>query len=107
MEGFEPVARTEDLPAGSLLGVKTAKGEHICLVNDRGTLRAVSGLCSHQEFPLDDGTLLPDGRLECAWHGTVFDLATGAPLQPPAEEAIAVYRVAVVNGMICVGARRK
>jgi 3-phenylpropionate/trans-cinnamate dioxygenase ferredoxin subunit len=106
MEGFEPVARAADLPAGALLGVKTSGGEHVCLVNDGGTIRAVSGLCSHQEFPLDDGTLLPNGRLECAWHGSQFDLATGAPLTPPAEEPIAVYRVTVIDGMICVGARR-
>jgi nitrite reductase/ring-hydroxylating ferredoxin subunit len=107
MEGYEPLVPADDLPPGALLAARTSAGEDVCLVNDRGTICAVAGHCSHQEFPLDDGTLLPDGRLECAWHGTVFDLATGAPLGPPAEEAIAVFRVAVVNGMICVGARRK
>ncbi len=106
MDGYEPLARVEDLPAGALLGVKTSGGEHVCLVNDRGTIHAVSGLCSHQEFPLDDGTLLTGGRIECAWHGSQFELVSGAPLTPPAEERIAVYRVMVIGGMVCVGARR-
>jgi 3-phenylpropionate/trans-cinnamate dioxygenase ferredoxin subunit len=106
MQGYEPLVRAEDLPLGTLLAARTSAGESVCLINDGGTIRAVAGHCSHQEFPLDDGTLLPGGRLECAWHGAQFDLTTGVPVHPPAEEPIAVYRVMVIGGMVCVGPRR-
>ena len=106
MEGYEPLVRASDLPDGALLGAVTSRGERVCLVNDGGRVHAVQALCSHQEFPLADGTVLPGGRLECAWHGAQFDLESGAPLHPPADEPIAVYDVAVRDGMICVGGRR-
>ena len=59
-------------------------------------------VCSHQAFPLSEGTLLPGGVLECAWHGARFDCRTGAPLSPPAEEPVERYTVDVHDGMIFV-----
>ena len=104
-DGYEPLARAEDLPVGALLGVTTARGEPVCLVNHDGQIHAVGGHCAHQGFPLADGTLLPNGRLECAWHGAQYDLRSGAPVHPPADEPIAVYDVTVRNGMVLVRAR--
>ncbi len=101
-DGYEALARADDVPAGTLLGVTTARGEPVCLVNDNGEIHAVAGQCAHQGFPLADGTLLPNGRLECAWHGAQYDLRSGAPLHPPADEPIAVYDVTLRDGMICV-----
>lgn len=103
---FEAVARMSELPAGSLRTVTTSRGERICLVNDNGSIHAIAAACSHQEFALAEGTILPGARLECAWHGAQFDLRTGVPVRPPATEPIAVYEVALEDGMVCVGGRR-
>lgn len=102
---FLPVARLSDLPDGTLLGVITAAGERVCLVNQDGEIHALGNNCTHQEFPISDGLLLPNGRIECAWHGAIFDCRTGAARRLPATDSLPVYAVKVENGQILVGDR--
>ena len=105
MDGFERVARVDDVPVGGMLGVRLSDGRRVCLVNHQGAIYAVSDVCTHQEFAMSDGTLLPNGRIECAWHGAQFDCRTGAPKHYPAEDPLPVYAVRVHDGEIWVGAR--
>ena len=102
---MEFVARVEDVAEGAMLSVQLRSGLRVCLANVAGRIVAVSDTCSHQEFPMSDGTVLPDGTLECAWHGARFDPDTGAPLRPPATEPLPVYEVKVESGEIHVGRR--
>jgi len=105
-EGFEPVVRVSDLPLGSLRTVVTPRGKRICVVHrDDGRIHAIAGVCTHRHFPLAEGTILPGDRLECAWHGAQFDLATGAVLNPPAVDPIAVFDVELADGMVCIRSR--
>ena len=104
--GAEAVARVSDLPVGSLRTVTTSRGERICLANHDGDIHAVAAVCSHQQYELEEGAILPGARLECAWHGAQFDLHTGAPLRHPALDPIAVFEVTLRDGMVCVGERR-
>lgn len=97
-----PVASVADVPPGTLRPVTLASGTRVCLANIDGEIVAVRDVCSHQAFPLSEGTLLPGGILECAWHGARFDCRTGAVVKPPAEEPIARYAVTVRDGMIYV-----
>jgi nitrite reductase/ring-hydroxylating ferredoxin subunit len=101
-DGFEALAPAAELLAGTLLGVTTSRGERVCLVNDGGVIHALAGHCAHRGYLLAEGTLLPGGRIECVWHGAQYDLRTGAPVHPPAEAPVAVYAVAVRDGMVCV-----
>ncbi len=105
-EDFEPVARLMDVPVGELVGVAKSDGERICLANVNGEIMAVSDMCTHQDFSLCPGTLLPDATIECAWHGARFSLRNGRALRAPAELALPVYQVRVVNGAILVGGRK-
>jgi len=105
MDEYEALARIDQLPEGALLAVVTSAGERLVLANDGSAIRAVQALCPHQEFPLADGSVLPGGRIECAWHGAQYDLRTGKPLHHPAEHTLVTYRVAVRDGMILVGPR--
>lgn len=100
---FELVAHVEDVPEGGLVGVVKADGERVCLLNHRGEIHAVADNCTHQDFPMSEGTLLPDGRIECAWHGAVFDCRSGAVKHPPATERLPVFAVRIVDGKIYVG----
>jgi nitrite reductase/ring-hydroxylating ferredoxin subunit len=54
---------------------------------------------------MSSGAVLSGGRIECGWHGTVYDCCTGAVERGPATEPIAVYEVSVVDGAIHVGGR--
>jgi 3-phenylpropionate/trans-cinnamate dioxygenase ferredoxin subunit len=75
--------------------------EAMLLVHLGGSVRAVQGVCSHEYFELDKGFLTGDS-LTCALHLSRFELISGEPLDPPADEPLAVYPVAVENGRIVV-----
>ena len=94
-----PVARVEDLPAGTMLMVQV-DATHILLVHDsQGGLHATQGICTHEYFELDKG-FLTDVTLTCALHLSRFDLETGEALDPPAELPLALYPVSVEDGQI-------
>jgi nitrite reductase/ring-hydroxylating ferredoxin subunit/uncharacterized membrane protein len=48
--------------------------------------------CTHRGASLADGVLMC-GTVQCPWHGSQFDVASGEVRAGPAEECIAVYRV--------------
>ena len=75
--------------------------EPLLLVNVGGIVRAVQGICSHEYFELDRGFLTADS-LTCALHLSRFDLVSGEPLDPPADEPLAVYPVTIEDGRIIV-----
>jgi nitrite reductase/ring-hydroxylating ferredoxin subunit len=104
---FHEVAKLEDLAEGDLLAVRTASGEPVCIVKHRGEIHAVSDCCTHSEFPISDGSLRPDGSLECTWHGALFDCRTGAVRRGPAEDPLPVYEVKVEGSKVLVGRRKR
>jgi nitrite reductase/ring-hydroxylating ferredoxin subunit len=89
-----PVARTADLPEGTMLMVQV-DGVNILLVNQDG-LHALQGTCSHEYFELDQGFLSHDA-VTCALHLSRFALSDGEALDPPADMPLARYE-AVVEG---------
>lgn len=95
---YVTAASLDDVAPGKKVPV-LLNGVEILLCNDAGTIHAVAALCSHAEQSLECG-LMRHGWLACPIHGARFDLETGAPLNPPASEPIAVYPVRVVDGMI-------
>ena len=99
------VAEAAALPPGELLGVTLPDGTSVCLYNDRGTIGAIGGMCTHGQFAMSDGVLIGDGTVECVWHGARFDCRTGAVRRFPATEPLPVYRVQVESGRILVGPR--
>jgi nitrite reductase/ring-hydroxylating ferredoxin subunit len=74
-------------------------GKAILVVNRGGTLYAVDGVCTHEYCELDRGFVAPTGAatatITCPLHLSRFDLLTGAPLDPPAEEPLTVHTVSV------------
>ena len=106
-EDFEVLADVDDVPENGVHGVRKANGERICLVNVGGRITALHDVCSHQDFPLSEGHVLPTGELECVWHGARFDPCTGAARQLPACEPVPVYEVRVEGGRVLVGPKRR
>lgn len=101
-DGFVPVIALADLPEDTLLAAQLPDGTPLCLARVDGAVHAVHDCCTHQSFPMSAGELLPDGSLECAWHGARFDPVTGQPRRGPACEALRVYRVLVLDGIVHV-----
>ncbi|HKO16434.1 MAG TPA: Rieske 2Fe-2S domain-containing protein [Gemmatimonadaceae bacterium] len=103
---LEHLADVDEVPEGTLLGVRNAAGEEICLFNHRGTIGAVGDICTHAEFLMSDGLLRGDGTIECAWHGARFQCRSGAVCRGPAVDPLPVYEVRVEDGRVLVGRRR-
>jgi 3-phenylpropionate/trans-cinnamate dioxygenase ferredoxin component len=95
---FRPALPLADLPPGEKTTVELA-GVPVLLVNDGGEVRAVENRCSHMDSPLDCGRVRL-GWISCPAHGARFDLVTGAALTGPASEAVPVFAVRVIEGMI-------
>jgi nitrite reductase/ring-hydroxylating ferredoxin subunit len=93
MPEWVTVAKTGDLPEGEIIG--TAVGGHDLLVaNVGGRYRAIGSTCTHEGGPLAEGDLY-DSIVTCPWHGSEFDVETGAVETPPATEPQPVYEVRV------------
>jgi 3-phenylpropionate/trans-cinnamate dioxygenase ferredoxin component len=103
--GFEPVGSVSDLAEGVALQRVLSSGEAVCLIRHRNEVSAVSDICTHQHFSMSQGDVLPDGSLQCAWHGARFDCRTGEVRQGPAESPLPVYEVRIEGDAILIGPR--
>ncbi len=102
-DGFEKLASIDDIPDDGVLGVVKSDGQRICLIRSQGKVSAVSNTCTHQEFEMSLGDVLPDGTIQCAWHGARFDCATGAVRQGPALFPLPTFEVRIDGSSVLVG----
>ena len=91
----------DEVPEGTMKMAWVDGTDQVLVVNTGGEISAVQGVCSHEYFELDQG-FLTAGTLTCALHLSRFDLSNGEPLDPPAEDPLAVYPVVVENGRILI-----
>ena len=102
---WERVANVADVPESHPLAITLADGRRVCLVRAHDEVFAVEDRCPHRDFPLSGGDVL-DGCLECPFHGARFDVRTGHCVSGPSEgDAVAVFAVMQVNGIVLVGDR--
>ncbi len=84
-----------EVPPGEMKAVR-ADGVDVLLCNVGGELYAVQDECTHECFPLSEGTL--DGHaVICMLHGARFDVRSGEVLALPAYGPVTTYEVEI-NG---------
>ena len=72
------------VPSASLLPGSVVRVGRWAVARRRdGSVRAVSARCRHQLADLSQGSLDKDGCLVCPWHGSRYDLDSGAMVQGP------------------------
>jgi 3-phenylpropionate/trans-cinnamate dioxygenase ferredoxin subunit len=90
---FVTVATRSEIPPGGMKAVEVG-GVQVLVCNVNGEYYAVHDECTHECFPLSEGSL--DGHtVICMLHGASFDVRTGDILAPPAYESLKTYRVRV------------
>ena len=92
-----------DIPDGGCLSVVLQSGDRVCLIRRGEIVSALQDECTHQGMPLSAGEVLPDGTIECAWHGARFDCVTGEVRRGPAEDNLQRFSVRVEGDVVFVG----
>ncbi len=95
------VAALDAVPVGTPTHVDV-EGRPVCLVRfDDTTVKAIHDVCSHQQYPLHEG-YVDDNEIECALHGSTFDLDSGDPQGLPAVRPVPVYTATVADDSVYV-----
>jgi 3-phenylpropionate/trans-cinnamate dioxygenase ferredoxin subunit len=92
----------DDLEPGTAKRFDVGK-YRIALVRISDDFYAISDTCSHADFSLSEGEVLPEElEIECWKHGSTFSLTTGEPQSLPATKPVPVYDVVVEDGEVTV-----
>jgi nitrite reductase (NADH) small subunit len=98
------VCRVDQLVEGR--GRPARAGDHyVAVFLDRGHVHVIENQCLHASSPLDGGAVLGrgSGKVQCPWHGWVYDLRTGRHLTVFGERrGVAVYPCHIEDGMVKV-----
>ena len=97
---FERVADSSEVPVGQMKIVKVS-GQDVVIANVSGQFFAFTNKCTHVGGPLGRGKLI-DNIVQCPWHGSKFDVKTGAVVGPPARTPIQTFEVKVENTNVLV-----
>lgn len=101
MSEFVKAAKVGELQPGEMKLVE-ALPTPVLLVNYDGQYYAIDEICPHADGPLSEGFL--DGKVvECPWHGSQFDVTTGAQVMGLAMGGLARYPVRIEGDDILVG----
>ncbi len=82
MEEYERVAESAEIPMGTIKIFKL-EGREIMVANVEGSFYALPNKCTHLGGPVGRGRLT-GSVVQCPWHGSKFDVRTGAVVQGPA-----------------------
>lgn len=83
---------TENKPTAAKAGA-----QQLVVVRSGDTVYALHAQCAHAGGPLPNGKIV-DGCIECPWHGSRFDLATGRRTRGPSTFDQPRYEVRAANG---------
>ena len=104
MDGFERVARVDEIPVGKSLIVQV-NGKPIAVFNVDGQFFAIYNTCPHEGGPLGEGRL-KGCVVACPWHDLAFDVRNGQATDGGGY-CVGSYEVRVEGTEVFVGGRRK
>lgn len=93
-------ARADELAVDQMKLLRTPVGRIVLARTESGFV-AFDDRCTHRGGSLADGALMC-ATVQCPWHGSQFDVSTGAVRSGPAQEAIRTYAVEEQDGVIRV-----
>ncbi len=97
------VAKTTDIPEGEARRFVVERVEIAVANIGGGEFLAVDDICSHAESSLSEGEVdVDDETIECARHGSTFDLRSGRPTTLPATIPVATFPVKVEGDTILI-----
>ncbi len=95
MGTFVKVATRAEISERSAKLVKIGD-RRIALFNVAGQFFAIDNACPHADGPLSEGEIEGD-EVECPWHGSRFNIKTGAVTAEPAGKNVRTYNLRVTG----------
>jgi nitrite reductase/ring-hydroxylating ferredoxin subunit/uncharacterized membrane protein len=92
------VARADELQRDQMKLLRV-DGRRIVLARTEEGHVAFDDSCTHRGGSLADGVMIC-GRVQCLWHGSQFDVSTGAVHAGPAERPIGTYALEESGGEV-------
>lgn len=92
------VARSDELELDQMKLVRLAD-RRIVLARTEDGYVAFDDACTHRGGSLAGGAMIC-GTVQCPWHGSQFDVRSGAVRAGPAERPVATYSVAARDGQV-------
>ena len=92
------VAAADELGVGQMKLVRVA-GRRIVVARTEGGHAAFDDSCPHKGGSLAGG-VMACGVVTCPWHGSQFDVRTGAVQAGPTTEAVRTYKVEETDGRV-------
>lgn len=99
-ESYVAVAAEGELAPGQMKRL-TLAGQRLLLCNAGGKYFCVDEMCSHEDYSLYFGCIQGE-RIKCSLHGSYFDLASGRPLNDPADCPLRTHPTRVQDGQVWV-----
>ncbi|MCE7735906.1 MAG: Rieske 2Fe-2S domain-containing protein [Candidatus Heimdallarchaeota archaeon] len=75
------------------------EGLQLMITSVDGQIVLASRICTHKTYDLTKGHYA-EGYVTCMLHTSVFDLSDGEAQNPPATEALEIYKTETNNGKI-------
>ncbi|NLB83876.1 MAG: non-heme iron oxygenase ferredoxin subunit [Synergistaceae bacterium] len=92
------IASTKSLEPGKMMAIEK-NGKSILIANVNGEYYAIGNICTHMGCNLSDGTL--EGHtVQCACHGSKFNIKTGAVESGPAKDPEPSYPLNIEGNKI-------
>ncbi len=95
---FVTVARADELKVDQMKLVHAGDQRIVLARTERGHVAFADG-CTHKGGSLADGVMIC-GVVQCPWHGSQFDCASGAVKAGPATKPISTYEVREESGEV-------
>jgi nitrite reductase/ring-hydroxylating ferredoxin subunit/uncharacterized membrane protein len=92
------VAGVDELKVNQMKLIRVNNKRIVLARSERGYTAFADG-CTHKGGPLSDGVMIC-GTVQCPWHGSQFDVHTGAVKAGPAEKRIETYKVREEDGEV-------
>lgn len=76
------------------IGLVQVEGVEVAVYNVDGSYYATENACTHADGPIHQGELMGTTAI-CPWHGSCFDVTSGAVTCGPAKQPLKTYRVEI------------
>ena len=100
MSGWVDAVQAVELSPGKHV-VVDVDGAMVAVFNLAGEFYAIEDVCTHDGSEIASGCVVGE-IIECPRHGAKFNIKTGAVTAPPAYEAVDIFPVQIIDGVVQV-----